>query len=96
MSRTIVPASGAMHERCPHLAATHPVAPRSGICRECVDIGQNWVELWLCLTCGWVACSDDSSGQHARAHYEETDHAVAAPLHGPPGIRWCYAEERSV
>ena len=32
----------------------------------------------VCLTCGWVTCSDDSPNQHARAHYEETDHPVAA------------------
>src|SRR4051794_19303526 len=35
------------------------------------------VELWLCLSCGWVACSDDSPNQHARAHYQETDHPIA-------------------
>ena len=33
-----------------------------------------WVGLWLCLSCGWVACSDDSPNQHAKAHYQETDH----------------------
>jgi hypothetical protein len=36
-----------------------------------------------------VACSDTSLHQHARAHYEETDH----PRSGPPqAVRplWCY------
>ena len=40
----------------------------------------------VCLTCGWVACSDDSPNQHARAHYEETDHPVAAGLASGDGL----------
>ena len=31
--------------------------------------GDAWTELWLCLSCGWVACSDDSPSRHAFAHY---------------------------
>ena len=42
--------------------------------------GTGWVELRLCLSCGWVACSNTSPHQHAKAHYEETDHPVAGPL----------------
>jgi len=29
------------------------------------------VGLWLCLSCGWVACSDDSPNQHAKSHYQD-------------------------
>ncbi|HEY5985217.1 MAG TPA: UBP-type zinc finger domain-containing protein [Streptosporangiaceae bacterium] len=55
------------------------------------------MELWLCLSCGWVACSDDSPGRHARAHYEETDHPIAAALrrHGSYP-RWCHVHQRAV
>lgn len=79
---------------CNHGAATHPVLPRSATCQECLDRGDDWVELWLCLSCGWVACSDSSPNQHAKAHYEETDHPVAASLWNGPRTSWCYIHER--
>jgi len=50
----------------------------------------------VCLTCGWVACSDDSPNQHARADYEETDHPVAARLAAGAAWRWCYVHQRLV
>src|SRR4051794_16110146 len=81
---------------CSHVAVGHPVQPHSVNCQECLDRGDDWVELWLCLSCGWVACSDDSPNQHARAHYEETDHPIAAPLRHGPCPRWCYVHERAV
>jgi uncharacterized UBP type Zn finger protein len=43
-----------------------------------------------------VACSDDSPSQHARAHYEETDHPLAAGLEPGPRWRWCYVHQRLV
>jgi uncharacterized UBP type Zn finger protein len=50
----------------------------------------------MCLSCGWVACSDDSPRQHARAHYEETDHPIAAPLPYGSQPRWCHVDQRAV
>jgi hypothetical protein len=32
--------------------------------------------LMICLTCGWVACSDDAPNRHARAHPKETGHPL--------------------
>jgi uncharacterized UBP type Zn finger protein len=82
--------------RCEHLDGLAPVRPQSADCRECRNHQDRQVALVVCLTCGWVACSDGSPGQHARAHYEETDHPVAAGL--PPGAagRWCYVHQRLV
>ena len=65
---------------CEHLSAARSIRPHSTQCLECRDRGCGWVALWLCLTCGWVACSDDSPNQHAKAHYQETDHPVAVSL----------------
>ena len=62
---------------CVHGAVWVYVEPSAGSCRRCREHGQRWVALWMCLSCGWVACSDDSPNQHARAHYQETDHPVA-------------------
>jgi uncharacterized UBP type Zn finger protein len=78
--------------RCEHQDGLEPVPPRSDRCQVC-DLRET---LLVCLSCGWVACSDDSPDRHARAHYEETDHPVARGLGPAAGRRWCYVHERSV
>lgn len=51
-------------------------------CRLC-DLKEN---LWLCLTCGWVACGREQYGSslkgnsHALSHFESAGHAVAVKL----------------
>jgi uncharacterized UBP type Zn finger protein len=82
--------------RCEHIDELVPVIPQSGTCRECRAAGEDWTGLRVCLTCGWVACSDDSPGRHALAHYEETDHPVAGALGPGPTRRWCYVHRRAV
>jgi uncharacterized UBP type Zn finger protein len=82
--------------RCEHLDGLAPVAPLSNDCRDCRDRRDRQGGLVVCLTCGWVACSDDSPNQHAKAHYEETDHPVAAGLQSKTSWRWCYVHQRLV
>jgi uncharacterized UBP type Zn finger protein len=80
---------------CQHVAAIHLIPPLTGGCQPCLDRGDTWVRLCLCQSCGWVACSDDSPGQHAKAHYKETDHPVVILLQHPhPG--WCYVHRRAI
>jgi uncharacterized UBP type Zn finger protein len=81
---------------CHHVTVIHPVMPHATDCHECLARGEDWVELWLCLSCGWVACSNDSPNQHAKAHYQETDHPIAVPLGNGPPSRWCYVHQRIV
>ena len=82
--------------RCIDVAATLDVEPLSNACQQCREHGDNWVELWLCLSCGWVACSDNSLNQHAKAHYEETDHPIAVSLQDGLRPRWCYIHALAV
>ena len=82
--------------RCEHLDGLAPVRPQSADCRDCRNRRDRQAGLVVCLTCGWVACSDDSPNQHARAHYEETDHPVAAGLAPGSAWRWCYVHQRLV
>jgi uncharacterized UBP type Zn finger protein len=82
--------------RCEHLDDLGPVMPRSDGCRDCGTRADRPAALVVCLTCGWVACSDDSPNRHARAHYEETDHPVAAGLAPGAAWRWCYVHQRLV
>jgi len=82
--------------RCEHLDDLAPVGPQSADCQDCPSRQDRQAGLVVCLTCGWVACSDDSPNRHARAHYEETDHPVAAGLTPDGARRWCYVHQRLV
>ena len=88
---------GAPH--CEHHDGLALVAPQAEDCQDCRsrrDRNDPRASLVVCLTCGWVACSDDSPRQHARAHYEETDHPVAASFAPGSPWRWCYVHQRLV
>ncbi|WP_345558744.1 UBP-type zinc finger domain-containing protein [Nonomuraea rosea] len=82
--------------RCDHIDLLPAVEPGLPECKECLALGQAWTLLLVCLTCGWVACSDDSPGGHAREHYRETDHPVVAALAPETAWRWCYVHGRIV
>ena len=82
--------------RCEHFDGLLPVVPQSDGCQECRARGANWLGLMVCLTCGWVACSNESPLRHALAHYEETDHPLAAGLASERDSTWCYVHRRAV
>jgi uncharacterized UBP type Zn finger protein len=82
--------------RCEHLDALVPAVPDSTTCRECRHVGEYWAALVVCLTCGWVACSDESPRRHAFAHYEETDHPVVRALRPGSSWKWCYVHRRAI
>ncbi|HEX3427733.1 MAG TPA: UBP-type zinc finger domain-containing protein [Candidatus Limnocylindrales bacterium] len=78
---------------CPHLWEAREVAPIALGCRECIATGDTWVHLRLCLTCGNVACCDQSKNRHASAHFAATGHPVARSQQPGEAWRWCYAHE---
>jgi uncharacterized UBP type Zn finger protein len=82
--------------RCEHMDGLVPVMPQSDYCLECRRHQSQWQSLLVCLSCGWVACSDDSPGRHAEAHYRETDHPLNRGLEPGSRRRWCYVHRRLV
>jgi uncharacterized UBP type Zn finger protein len=83
-----------MPDICTHLDSVRDVSPRTPKgCEECLAIGQRWVHLRLCLTCGHVGCCDSSPGKHATAHYRKTKHPIVRSLE--PGEDWgyCYVDD---
>jgi uncharacterized UBP type Zn finger protein len=82
--------------RCEHLDGLASAGPQSDNCRDCRRLAAREASLVVCLTCGWVACSDTAPHQHAKAHYEETDHPVVASLVLGAAWRWCYVHQRLV
>ena len=62
-----------MATRCTHLDQVRRVEPGTPEgCEECLESGDRWVHLRLCLSCGHVGCCDSSPNRHATAHHHET------------------------
>ena len=78
---------------CPHLWQTREVVPASAGCAACVELGDTWVHLRVCLTCGNVGCCDQSINKHASAHFRATRHHVARTIQPGESWRWCYADK---
>lgn len=64
-------------------------------CEECLAYGARNVLLRICLSCGYVGCAEGSPGDHAAAHYAETDHPIAAAV-GATAPHWSYPDQRTV
>ena len=77
---------------CSHLNVGSSVEQQSDVCNECVELGDSWPALRVCMTCGYVGCCTQSKNKHIAAHYEETGHPIiAAP--GEGNWMWCFPDE---
>jgi uncharacterized UBP type Zn finger protein len=76
--------------RCDHFAAATVLVAPSDVpgCPECLERGDTWVHLRMCLECGRVGCCDSSPNQHARRHHESGDHNLIRSIE--PGEEWAY------
>jgi uncharacterized UBP type Zn finger protein len=82
---------------CEHAAELKPVEPLTPEgCTECLAIGDRWVHLRLCLTCGHVGCCDSSPNRHASAHFKDIGHPVVQSFEPGEDWRWCYIDDRLV
>jgi CPA2 family monovalent cation:H+ antiporter-2 len=61
-------------------------------CAACLDTGDDWVQLRICLSCGEVACCDDSVNRHATAHAMSTGHPIVQSMQPGEDWRWCYLD----
>ncbi len=79
---------------CSHTDQTTDVdTPSERVCPECVALGDTWMHLRICMTCGHVGCCDSSKNKHATKHFEASGHLVIRSLE--PGETWayCYVDE---
>jgi uncharacterized UBP type Zn finger protein len=65
-------------------------------CEDCLPLGDTWVHLRLCLTCGHVGCCDQSKNKHATAHFHATQHPIVRSLERGEQWRWCYLDRAMV
>jgi uncharacterized UBP type Zn finger protein len=67
-----------MNTPCTHLDQIRQVTSSStNGCEECLAMGDSWVHLRECLTCGHIACCDSSKNKHATKHFHTTNHPFA-------------------
>lgn len=78
---------------CPHLDQIRVVTPSADGCEECLRMGDTWVSLRLCRTCGHVGCCDSSKNKHATKHFHATGHPIIQSFE--PGESWgyCYVDD---
>jgi uncharacterized UBP type Zn finger protein len=86
---------------CTHLSSLQqrsrtPVHPRSLGCKECLENGDEWVHLRLCMTCGHVGCCDESPNHHATRHHHATKHPVIRSFEPGEDWAWCYVDEETL
>jgi uncharacterized UBP type Zn finger protein len=85
-----------MERACTHLSAIRDVKPHSRGCEDCLKIGDTWVHLRLCLTCGHVGCCDSSKNKHASKHWAAVGHPIVRSFERGEDWRWCYPDEEFV
>ena len=78
---------------CQHLDQIDVVTPGGDGCQECLEIGDSWLHLRLCMSCGHVGCCDSSKNKHATGHFRSTDHPIIMSYEPGETWGWCYVEQ---
>lgn len=78
---------------CIHLTQIREVTPSANGCEDCLKIGDEWLHLRLCKSCGHVGCCDSSKNKHATKHFHLTKHPIIKSFE--PGEEWgyCYVDD---
>ncbi len=80
-------------DECPHVSEIREVVPSADGCEDCLKIGDTWVHLRECLTCGHVGCCDSSKNKHATKHFRAVHHAMVKSFEPGEDWLWCYVDE---
>lgn len=82
-----------MNPICTHFNLLNKVIPSSKGCEECLALGDTWVHLRICQTCGKVSCCDSSKNKHATKHFQATGHPVIKSFEPGEDWSWCYIDK---
>jgi uncharacterized UBP type Zn finger protein len=83
----------AVADPCSHVAGIGPVTASTAGCEECLAVGDSWVHLRVCMTCGHVGCCDNSKNKHATKHFHTTGHPIIQSFEPGESWLWCYVDE---
>jgi len=78
---------------CPHLNEVRITRPTKHVCEDCVQTGDTWVHLRMCLSCGHVGCCDSSKNKHATKHFHRLGHPLIRSIEPGEGWVWCYIDQ---
>jgi uncharacterized UBP type Zn finger protein len=78
---------------CSHVDMIRDVEAGSEGCEACLALGDAWVHLRMCMTCGRVGCCDSSKNKHASRHAREDGHPIARSLQPGEDWMWCFVDE---
>jgi hypothetical protein len=83
---------------CSHLDQIHEVTPSSTGCQPCLDLGDTWVHLRMCMTDGQVLCCDSSKNKHASRHARHfaPTHQIVRSMQPGEDWLWCYTDQTLV
>ena len=82
---------------CTHMEKINPdLKPSADGCEECLQMGDSWVHLRMCLICGHVGCCDNSKNKHATQHYRTTGHALIQSYEPGETWIWCYEDDVAI
>jgi len=82
-----------MSKGCSHGKSVLTDVPTNSGCEECLAMGDSWVHLRMCRTCGHVGCCDDSKNRHATAHFRATQHPIITSLEPGESWSWCFVDK---
>ena len=82
-----------MATTCAHHKEIKTFEPKSKGCEECLKMGDSWVHLRMCLSCGHVGCCDSSKNRHATKHFHATSHPIMRSIELGEDWGWCYVDE---
>ncbi len=89
-----------MTYECEHLTQAAQrasgVTPSADGCEECLAVGDAWVHLRLCLSCGHVGCCDSSINRHATKHFRHSHHPVVRSFEPEEEWAYCYRDDAFV
>lgn len=78
---------------CAHVEQVQVTEATADVCQDCVDAGDIWPALRMCLICGYVGCCDTSKNRHMARHHEETGHPIFRSIHRDEGWIYCYDDD---
>ena len=81
---------------CAHLQSVGNTPKPEGGCQECIELGDTWVHLRFCATCGRVGCCDDSKNRHATRHARTVGHPVIRTKEPGENWAWCVPDELGI